>query len=174
MLTSCIRMSPMFGRLGIDRPWCVLLNEEAFFWYSPKHLRSQTLIHPINQGKALIRGIMLLDHEKSDKTKTEVSNFASFNVDIIHHNVSNVQLAQHWSTVMWSIEWRRFSLMLSQTSWISISNPPDWLGWHLDQRCIVNLIMRSIPLRIIFLQESAVDRHHEGIIARSYKTVCSI
>jgi len=43
-----------------------------------------------------------------------------------------------------------------------------------DQGFNVNLIIGSIPLRIVLLQESVIDRHHEPITVRSYKAVCSI
>ena len=52
--------------------------------------------------------------------------------------------------------------------------PFDWSGWIFDQRCSVNLIMRSIPLRIVLLQESTIVRYHERITVRSYKAVYSI
>jgi len=60
MLTSYIIMSLMFGQLDVDRSWCDPLNEESFLWRSPKHLGSQTLIHQIDQSKALIRGVVLI------------------------------------------------------------------------------------------------------------------
>ena len=59
MFTSCITMSPMFGRFSVDRPWCDLLNEKAFLWCSPKHLGSQALIHLIDRGESLIRAVIL-------------------------------------------------------------------------------------------------------------------
>jgi len=52
-----------------------LLTEEALLWRSSKHLGSQTEILLIDQGKALIRGVVLTDREKSDKAKIEVYNF---------------------------------------------------------------------------------------------------
>ena len=55
MFTSCI----MFGRLGIDQPWSDPSKEEALLWRSFKHLGSQALIHLIDQGKVLIRGVVL-------------------------------------------------------------------------------------------------------------------
>jgi len=51
MLTSCIIMSTMLGRLGIGRPWCDLSQEETFLWHSPKHLGPQTLIHRLIRVK---------------------------------------------------------------------------------------------------------------------------
>jgi len=59
MLTSCITMSAMFGRLGIGRLWCDSLNEKVLLWRSSKHLGSQTLIHLIDQGESSIRGVVL-------------------------------------------------------------------------------------------------------------------
>jgi len=38
----------------------------------------------------------------------------------------------------------------------------------------IDLIMRRVLLRIILLQEAAIDRHHESIVVRSYEAVCSI
>jgi len=49
-------MSPIFGRLSVNRLLCDPLNEKAFFWRSPKYLGSQTLIYLIDQGEASIRG----------------------------------------------------------------------------------------------------------------------
>jgi len=91
----------------------------------------------------------------------------------MHHDVNNVRSPQRRSTMMWSVEGRSFSLALFQTSWKSNPNPSDWSGWIFDQRCSINLIIRRVPLRIILLQESTVDRHHERIAVRSYM-VCSI
>jgi len=59
ILTSCIVMSTIFGRLGVDRPWCDPLKEEILLWRSFKHLGFQTLIHLIDQGEASIRGAVL-------------------------------------------------------------------------------------------------------------------
>ena len=43
-----------------------------------------------------------------------------------------------------------------------------------DQRWNVNLTISGLPLKVVLLQESAIDRHHERIVVRSYKAVCSI
>jgi len=45
---------------------------------------------------------------------------------------------------------------------------------NFDQRCNVNLIRRRVILRIVLLEESAVDWHHERIAVWNYEAVCSI
>ena len=46
--------------------------------------------------------------EKSNKAKTKVLNFvSSFNVYIMHHDVTSVRSARHCSTMIWSSEGRK-------------------------------------------------------------------
>jgi len=65
---------------------------------------------------------------------------------------------------MWSFEGRSSSLALFKH-----------IGSEsFDQKCNVNLIMRRVLLRIVLLQESAIDRHQECIAVWSYEVACSI
>ena len=49
----------------------------------------------------------------------------------------------------------------------------SWI-WDFDQRCNINLIGEKVLSRIVFLQESAIDWHHECITVWSYETICFI
>jgi len=64
----------------------------------------------------------------------------------MHHNVFNVRSAQCRLTAVQSFEGVESSLVLYQTFWISNPNTFDWLGYSSDQRCNVNMMLRSTSL----------------------------
>ena len=87
----------------------------------------------------------------------------------MQHNVSNVWSAQCRSTVMWSIEWKSFSLALSKAFWIWNPNPSDWPGWIIDQRYSVNLIMRRVTrLKLQFSTLSLLQCWHNVSYYQQY------
>ena len=105
--------------------------------------------------------------EKSNEAKTEVLHFvSSSNVYIIYHDVTSVRSARHWLTRARSSEERK------KLFFGALPNILD--SGSFDRRCNINLIRGRILSRIIFLQESTINRHHECTVICSYKTVCSI
>ena len=46
----------------------------------------------------------------------------------------------------------------------------SWV-WSFDQRCTFNLIREGVLLRMVLLQESAIDWHHECIAICSYEAI---
>jgi len=82
----------------------------------------------------------------------------------MHGDVNNVRSARRRSTVIRSIEGRSSSFALFQTSCI----------WKFLSEVMLTLIMRRVLSRIVLLQESVIDRHHECISVWSYEAACSI
>jgi len=108
ILTSCILVSTMFGRLGIDWPWHDPLKKEALLWRSSKHLESGSFDQRCNVN-LIIRRVTRLK-----------STFCTWSLqyNIMHCDINNVRSAHRQSTVMWSVEGRSSYSVLFQISWI--------------------------------------------------------
>ena len=105
--------------------------------------------------------------EKSNEAKIEVSHFvSSFNIYIIHHDVTSIRSTRHKLTRTRSSEGRK---KLFFGALPNILDPRSF-----DQRCSINVIRRRMLSRIVFLQEFVVDWHHERIAVWGYKAICSI
>ena len=82
--------------------------------------------------------------EKSNEAKIEVSHFvSSFNIYIIHHDVTSIRSTRHRLTRTRSSEGRK---KLFFGTFPNILDPRSF-----DQRCSINLIRRRMLSRIVFL-----------------------
>ena len=78
---------------------------------------------------------------------------SSFNIYIMHHDITVVRSVRHQLIVMWSNEGRR------KLSFGALPNMLD--PENFDQRCSINMIGRRKLSRIVLLQEFAVYWHHK-------------
>ena len=102
--------------------------------------------------------------EKSNKAKIEVSHFVSS--ILTSCMVMLIMFGQLGIDQPWCDSQKEEALL-----WCSSKH---FESESFDQRCSVNLFVRRVLSRIVLLQESAIDRHHERIVVWSYEAVCSI